>query len=419
MHGPETTTAPAAGTAIRTLSGIADYRCGHSGSCCRAGWPIPVEAAPLAFLAQGERTRPFADLAGAPWTEDGILGRSTDNTCLFHRAAPGEGGCRIESTLGHLALPYSCRQFPRLLLADGRGWHQSLSAWCGTAARSIVTGTMAAPDRFGSPELQPDFVSFAHIDADSRVHVESLDAREGWPPLLRPGVLAGYEAYDRWESSLISDFLRPAIHGVLPLGPGIVAACQWTDLIRTWGPRDGALPVLVDRTLRTRSRWQPRHDVSDSLDALDALLNDLIWHVPSRWKPDAWPSGLTDAWAGGDVLTRRAADGALARYLAVRLVGSWVAYHGRGLRSVLASLVSAYGLASLALMRNGDGPVTFGRMTSAIRAADWLQLHLLDREAWATWCSASEDAPDARRLLSVGAAASHALDGLAWAPDPP
>ncbi len=248
--------------------------------------------------------------------------------------------------------------------------------------------------------------------------MESLDAREGWPPLLRPGVLAGFEAYDRWESSLISDFLRPAVVGPASLGASLVSACQWTDLIRAWGPRDGALPVLVHQTLRMRSRWQGR-GAPDSPDALNDLLYDLIERIPEPWKPTDWPDGLTDVWIGGDMMTRRAADGALARYLAVRLIGSWVAYHGRGLRSVVASLVSSFGLASLALTRNGQGVVTFGRMTSAIRAADWIQLHLLDREAWAAWCSASEDAADARLLLNVVAAANHALDALAWAPDSP
>ena len=48
-------------------------------------------------------------------------------------------------------------------------------------------------------------------------------------------------------------------------------------------------------------------------------------------------------------VTRATAETTLARYLATRLLGSWVTYQGEGLRSVLASLASAYGLAVLAL----------------------------------------------------------------------
>ena len=134
-----------------------------------------------------------------------------------------------------------------------------------------------------------------------------------------------------------------------------------------------------------------------------------------RDRPADWPDGLTDASVAGDAVTRLDAEAALARYLAVRLTASWVTYQGNGLRSVLASLVSSLGLVSLALMNSGDGPVTVGRLTSAIRAADWLQLHLLDRDAWASWCSEAEDTPDPARLLSVVAAAGQVLGHCSWA----
>jgi len=109
------------------------------------------------------------------------------------------------------------------------------------------------------------------------------------------------------------------------------------------------------------------------------------------------------------------AEAALARYLGTRLHGSWVAYQGAGLRAVLASLVSAYGLAALALRENGDGVITLGRLTSAIRAADWLLLHLLDRDQWAAWCSQWEPEADSRALLGLVADAAQVLDALTWA----
>ena len=107
---------------------------------------------------------------------------------------------------------------------------------------------------------------------------------------------------------------------------------------------------------------------------------------------------------------------ALARYLGTRLMASWVAYQGTGLRSVLASLVSAYGLVALALTRlvPPGAPVSVGHLTNAIRASDWLLLHLLDRQPWADWCSGWEDAPDAGGLVAIVAGGHALLDRLTW-----
>jgi hypothetical protein len=137
--------------------------------------------------------------------------------------------------------------------------------------------------------------------------------------------------------------------------------------------------------------------------------------VPPDWQVPAWPGGLQDESVGGPSVRRAAADAALARYLGTRLHASWVAYQGEGLRAVLASLVSAYGLATLALRGNGEGVVTLGRLTSSIRAADWLLLHLLDREPWAAWCSQWEADADSRVLLGLVADATRLLDQLTWA----
>lgn len=134
-----------------------------------------------------------------------------------------------------------------------------------------------------------------------------------------------------------------------------------------------------------------------------------------EWRPDGWPDGLTDADIAGPPLSRRQAESALHRYLGTRLIGSWIAYQGEGVLSVFASLVSSYVLAAAALAVNGRGVVTAGRVASAIRAADWLQLHLVDREAWAAWCGQWEIAPDGPVELGGWIATGDALlDGLDW-----
>ena len=406
-------TAPPAGERIRTLRGLATYACGHTGSCCRAGWPIPVEISPLELLRAADTKGSLPLVEGTAWLQDGVLGRTPSNSCIFHAPGTGQGGCSVEATLGSSALPYSCRQFPRLLLVDARGWHMSLSAWCGTAARLVVT----APSCRTADDAK-DFLLFNHIDADERVHLEALDAREAWPPLLRPGVLAGHGAYTAWETRVLTDFLAPGCSGTAALPAMLASALCWTDALRGWRQADGSLDVLVGR------RW--RHPEPNRLlrngataDALRTrVLLPLLADVPAEWRPHAWPLGLTDASMGGEPISRRQADAAIGRYLATRLVGSWVAYQGSGLRSVVASLVHAYVLASLALHSTEESVtnlVTFDRLTSAIRAADWLLLHLLDRDAWARRCSAHETDPDAAPLLELVAGSTRLLDACDWA----
>jgi hypothetical protein len=318
----------------------------------------------------------------------------------------------VERTHGTEALPFSCRQFPRLLLRDAQGWHVSLSAWCGTAAALIVAhpGGLAATHADA-----PHFLSIDHIDTDLRVHVEGLDAHDAWPPLLRPGVLAGVDPYARWERRLLEECLVPVTQGTGHTGPALASALCWTDRLRQWRAADGAFFVMVGQSFPRRdSKWlQLCH--SPQIRDLRPLLTRLMGDVPARWQETAWPAGLTDTDLDGQPVTREAGERALARYLGTRLIGSWVAYQGQGLRSVLASLVSAYALTALALQLTGPGLVTIGRLTSAIRASDWLLLHLLDREQWAAWCSEWEAHDDARGLVALVAAAHARLDGLAWA----
>jgi len=290
----------------------------------------------------------------------------------------------------------------------------SLSAWCGTTARLIVADALPH-----SPSDSDSFLLFDHIVADPRVHLEALDAREAWPPLLRPGVLAGDETYTAWEARLLADFLGPACDGAAGLPAMLASALCWTDALRSWRPADGSLEVLVRRPWRHPDpRRLLRHGAS--VAALRSrVLQPLLAGVPSEWRPDAWPAGLTDASMGGQPIGRGQADASLGRYLATRLAASWVAYQGTGLRSVATSLVHAYVLASLALEDTGNGqqPVTLGRLTSSIRAADWLLLHLLDRDVWARACSAHDGDPDASSLLELVAGATRLLDHCHWAPD--
>jgi hypothetical protein len=405
--------APPPGERIRTLSGISGYACGHTGSCCHAGWPIPVESVPMALLDRGQRDGLLPDLPPDRWVKNGVLGQTTDSNCLFHAPGHQGGGCRLEMNLSSEALPFSCRQFPRVLLRDAHGWQMSVSAWCGTAA-TLLAGP---PDMLSADgDRRSAFLSIAHIDADPRVHVEALDAHEAWPPLLRPGVLAGHDGYALWEQRILGDCLSGVAAGAGQTAPALASALCWTDRLRQWRPMDGALVVLLAKPFPPRdTKWL---DLCHKPHArvLERLADRFMAAVPARWQVPNWPMGLTDRDIGGFAVPRTWAEASLSRYLGTRLMASWVAYQGQGLRSVLASLVSAHALATLALHRNGEdpGPVTIGRLTSALRASDWLLLHLLDRDQWAAWCSEWEERDDSRDLLAIAAAANALLGELTW-----
>lgn len=310
----------------------------------------------------------------------------------------------MEAAIGWAGLPHSCRQFPRLLLADAEGWHLSLSTWCGTAASIVVND-----DR----PLQT-FLSFATIPTDPRVHVEGLDAREAWPPLLRPGILAGVDGYEAWEDAVLRQYLMRVGEG-MSLSNALLAMLDFTEAIRAWSPADSDadLPTLIRARSRHTEAMASAAEASADSDASFLLFN-LIQGVPAAWRPPRWPDGLTDPTHDDRPLTRPQAELALCRYLATRLVATWVAYQGGGLRSVAASLIVCHALAVQALVASAGNTPTFGHITDAIRATDWLVLHLLDRQDWATWCSQVEGEKHDSRLRSWVAAADRWLDDLPW-----
>src|SRR5215471_5593874 len=143
----------------------APYRCRHAGACCRSAWVIPFEDGTIAAR----------DAHGACTFLDGPTG-----LCSIHR----DGGVQ--------ALPVTCRMFPRVVLQDRRGTFISLSHFCPTAASLLfeATGEVSIVD------APPALAGIGELDG--------LDAREEWPPLLRPGVLMDLESYGAWERRAVT-----------------------------------------------------------------------------------------------------------------------------------------------------------------------------------------------------------------------
>ena len=120
------------------------YRCRHSGECCRAGWPIPIEPERAVFLGRG-----------------GTLAQDADGVCVFHR-----GGCSV-----YEHRPMSCVHFPYVCLIDQRGVHVTLSHYCPTAASLLFDHGDPIEIVEGPPPIPGLEIP------------EGLDARESLPPL--------------------------------------------------------------------------------------------------------------------------------------------------------------------------------------------------------------------------------------------
>jgi Fe-S-cluster containining protein len=286
----------------KCLSFHAAYRCRHSGACCRAGWTIPFD--------HDERESVHAlRLAAGSITAEGHAARHIDGTCTFF-----EGDthlCAIHHAAGHAALPLSCRMFPRVVLHDGRGTLISLSHFCPTAAGLLFDHDDSWP-LAGIVDAPPSLTDVGPLDG--------LDAREAWPPLLRPGVMTDVESYDAWERFGVELLLR---EGSAP-GACLDALVAATDRIATWSPGN-ATPLL--------------HTVRDAFATVAPPAAILDTHEP-----------------------------ALKRWLAARLFGNWIAYQGDGLQAIVRYLHGCLATFTTELARDGS-PL------EAIRRSDLLIVH--------------------------------------------
>jgi Fe-S-cluster containining protein len=290
----------------------AAYKCGHSGACCTAGWPISIEAHRVTglrrrgLLAPGRTPAVLLEEPGEHGSGRRFtLGTTDDGACAFYDADHGRL-CSIQRDGGVELMPSACRNFPRVTLRDPRGVFVTLSHFCPTAARLLLSaGRIAVVDSPPSLSLEGE--------------VEGLDATEVLPPLLRPGMLMDLEGYSAWERE-----------GLAVLDDRGYTARQALDIIgeatadvREWRPGRDALATRVARAFE-RSR----------------TILDAPHHDPQA--PFEYPTKA---------------------FLAAHLFASWAAYQGTGLTAVVQSVESA-----LALVGNSIGDEQ--AFVNAVRAAD-------------------------------------------------
>ncbi len=330
---------------VYSLSVHAEYACRHSGACCTAGWSIPVEVH-LRGRIPAEWLHPVN--GACP---------EYDRTVLR---------CRIHRSYGESALPESCVHFPRRALVDERGTFITLSHFCPTAASMLLDDSRPL-----------------HIVADPQAfprdrHYDGLDARGDWPPLVRPDVLFDPPSFELWERFVVDTLATSST------GPEttLLTIAEAAERIRQWrldaGPLLDWVAGAVQAQERTAVDLPPASVRTGSGDAYRLAQSC----VPEGLTAEAMPDDL-DARDAELVAPYWEAHAPLVlRYVAAKAFASWSAYQGRGVRTQVAEWWLSLGVLRVECVRAaGSLARALDRQVlhAAVRQADWLLMHLVDR----------------------------------------
>ncbi len=289
--------------------------------------------------------------------------------------------CSLHRLLGEAALPDTCRQFPRISLLDGRGLFVNLSHYCPTAARQLFRDDLPLRIVDAPPAFPADFP------------FDPLDARSALPPLLKPDVLLDLETFDRWERAAVEAFAR---EGATPEG-AVEDIWTFTEALRTWTGATTSLerhfeqvlekagPPRRSSTQEGEASWNRAKAGRTGLDTarttghytmvLGVIPDDFRPRVPLELAAAAWERWVEDAWG--------TFAASVCRYLAAKAFGSWLAYQGRGLRTIAHSLDVALAVlkANAALeCHRASSRLDETLLLGAIRRTDELLVHLASRE---------------------------------------
>jgi hypothetical protein len=312
----------------------------------------------------GVTTELFTSSHGADGSTKWTVARNQRGDCVFFAR---EGGrlCAIHRDLGADALPVACRHFPRKVVIDARGTLISLSHFCPTAAATLLTAASLA-------------IVEAHPPLRLSAPIDGLDATDTLPPLLRPGLLCDMEGYDAWERAGIS-LLAESDRGFENCLDVLAGA---TDSIRRWNPGDGTLAQRVRRDVQAAAAARVALDWSATrtiervrLLTIGRVGNDLIPlnAFDATWNDHA---GKRLDWF----------NSAMKNYLASRLFANWIAYQGRGLRTIVEWLRTCVAVVAHELLRRTDNSIAApdpADFIEAVRSADLLLLHVLDSASFA------------------------------------
>lgn len=343
---------------VRCLSSHADYACRNTGVCCSSGWEIAVEKTVELRLA----SRLPLQAAQFPNGPDGLVPMSSppsgcqsafrqtaSGTCWFRDAERCD--CAIHRELGEDSLASACRQFPRIVVLEPHQVSVSLSHYCPTAAGLLF-------------DSDPDFTLVDRPRAfPARWPFEGLDVRTAYSPLLRPGVLLGFDGLRSLEAEAVRLFSAPGVR------EGLTRFGWAMERVREWTPGMGAVPDLVIAAFQEAAQTTPR--LNEPEDPRSILVRSI---PPGSSVPD-----LPDFNPSTRALSPPV-DLALRRYLAARLIAGWIVFQGDDLETVGAYLRLCLATVLLFEGARDIAEPEPGRWLEAIRSADLWLLHYCDPE---------------------------------------
>ncbi len=292
-----------------------------------------------AALASGQLKTSTAARSGDPFiqpeggtSDTPALIDVSDHACVFYdRQAAAH--CRIQTTLGHDALPLACRQFPRVTVRDPGGISLTLSHYCPTAASMLQRdGPVWVVDNAAAFPASGEYIG--------------LDAHDALPPLLREDVLMDWDSW--WTLEALSVDLLANSPGDASHALGTLA--EIINRLDTWRPADGPLLHRVRETFAHTAHTPHRLAITPA-DCIAAIPDDLQSSVPAA-------SGAT------------VDDRVLRRFLAAHAFANWAIHLGPGLRAWYRSIEAAYCLIDAGY---------------DVRQADLILRHLADAEILANF----------------------------------
>ncbi len=306
-----------------------------------------------------------------------LLTPDATGACAFFDRERLTNRCRVQAAHGEALLPDACHHFPRRALLDDRGTFVTLSHFCPTAASLLFEETpLTIVER---PPAFPETRSY-----------DGLDARGHWPPLVRADTLFDLDTYSRWEAFIVDTLER---------SPSPASALQQiaatAERLRRWTASEGEFALWAETAFQRAStgvsdaqaieRFRTVADIRAYARVIEAVPAALTAPAPLH---DA--EAVFERWAA----SRWADEPAVRRYLAAKAFGSWAAYEARGVRTLVAELVMSEMVLRVEAARacgKAAQPLDGTTLHAAIRAADWLLVHLVDRPSVIEWLGELED----------------------------
>jgi hypothetical protein len=249
------------------------------------------------------------------------------------------------------------------VLHDARGASISLSHYCPTAAALLL-------------DDQPIEIVGAPRSLTLGGTAEGLDARGVLPPLLRPNMLTDLDGYATWERRALETLAR----GDLTAGAALATIAAATHRIVSWTPGGASLASVANREFDVALAPEPDEDLGADLARVRVCLASVPRGLSA---PSA--DGVSEGWPMVSPWWPEV-DRAARAYVAARLFGNWVAYHGRGLHAIVEYLRVCLAVLKMeAARQQAPGSALTAASTSpwqtvleAIRNADLLLVHLSD-----------------------------------------